>query len=530
MKIKTKPGDIYKEYQAGTDYNNSIGLYDTVRQNERFYVGNQWEGLNAPDLDKPVLNFLKRVCSFIVAMLVSDDIAVELTPFKHTEKTDKQATVMAREIERVIERTKTKTLTRDMLRNCVVDGDGCFYWYYDSTKPAPQQVKGEIALELIDNTKVLFGNPFEQEVQKQPYLIIVKREQLATVQARAKGFGGKAADIKPDNDSRLEGEEGYTGSDLVTVLVKLYKEDGRIKFTEVTRDAVVRPVTETSYTLYPLSYMNWEKVKNSYHGQAVITGLIPNQIAVNKLWAMAIHHQHTMAFPKVFYDRLKIKEWSNRVGEAIGVAGNPTEAVATGFRAGDMSNQLIEIVGRTIEYTKEFMGASDAALGNVKPDNASAIIAVQKATAAPLELQRLALYQFVEDYVRIIADMIAAHYGLREISYVDGEGNSVNELFDFADIDFDAMTLNVNVGASAYWSELTQLGTLDNLFAKGVIDDALLYLESVPDSYVRNKAKIMSKLKERKDAQAAPALPGLPPMQIETSGEKEEQGNEVPVL
>lgn len=531
MKIKTKPADIYREYQAGVNYNTSIGLYDTVKQNERFYIGRQWEGLNAPDLDKPVLNFLKRVCSFIVAMLVSDDVAVELTPFKRGEKADKQAAVLAREIERVIERTKTKTLTRDMLRNCVVDGDGCFYWFFDNERPGPRPAKGEIALEIADNTKLLFGNPFEHEVQKQPYVILVKREQLAAVRARAKAFGGKAADIRPDNDSSYYGEEGYTGSDLVTVLIKLYKEDGRIRFTEVTQSAVVRPVTETRYTLYPLSYMNWERVKNSYHGQAAITGLVPNQIAVNKLWAMAIHHQHTMAFPKVFYDRLKIKEWNNRVGEAVGVAGNPADAVATGFRAGDMSTQLIEIVARTIEYTKEFMGASDAALGNVRPDNASAIIAVQKATAAPLELQRLALYQFVEDYVRIIADMIAAHYGLREISHVDKDGNETLEWFDFADIDLEAMTLNVNVGASAYWSELTQLGTLDNLFAKGVIDDALLYLENVPDNYIRNKAKIMRTLKDKTaQAASAPNPGGGLALPQAAAKPKEETKNEVPVL
>ncbi|MFQ7004766.1 MAG: hypothetical protein ACLRRT_14530 [Ruthenibacterium lactatiformans] len=41
-----------------------------------------------------------------------------------------------------------------------------------------------------------------------------------------------------------------------------------------------------------------------------------------------------------------------------------------------------------IEYTRDTMGASDAALGNVTPDNTSAIIAVQKATSMPLELQR----------------------------------------------------------------------------------------------------------------------------------------------
>ena len=516
MKIKTKPAEIYREYEAAVNYNNSIELYDTVKQNERFYIGKQWEGLNAPDLDKPVLNFLKRVCSYIVAMLVSDDIAVQVTPFKKTEKALETCEIMTHEIEQVIERTKTKALTRDMLRNCVVDGDGCFYWYFDGDMPAKNRADGEICMELVDNTRILFGNPFGHEVQKQPYIILVKRDQLATVRERANRYGGKAADIRPDSDSSYYGEDGYTESDLVTVFVKIYKQDKKILFTEVTQSAVVRPVTETGYSIYPVSYMSWEKIKNSYHGQAVLTGLIANQVAVNKLWAMAIHHQHTMAFPKVLYDRLKIKEWSNRVGEAVGVAGNPADAVVSNARGGDMSAQLVQIVEKTIEYTKEFMGASDVALGNVKADNASAIIAVQKATAAPLEVQKLALYQFAEDYVRIIADMITAHYGLREVCYADIGGQEKSRMVDFSDIDIGAMSLNVEVGASAYWSELTQLGTLDNLFAKGIITDALLYLESVPDSYIKNKSKLISKLRERADMQQ--------------NSEEGRQANEMPVM
>ncbi len=515
MKIKTKPEEIYREYESGVRYNSSIELYDNVRRNEQFYLGNQWEGLNAPDLDKPVLNFLKRVCSYVVAMLVSDDIAVEITPFEKNEENERAARLLSDEIQRVMETTKAKSLLRDMLRNCAVDGDGCFYWYYDVEADTPQPVRGEIALELIDNTKILFGNPFCSEVQRQPYLLLVKREQTEAVRERARRFRsmksgstkgeserGEAPrylqEIKPDTESSLFGEEGADNA-LTTVYVKLWKEKGTVHFCEVTRNAVVRPATDTGYRLYPVSFMSFDKVKNSYHGQALLTGLIPNQIAVNKLWAMAIHHQHTMAFPKIFYDRMKIDRWSNRVGEAIGVAGNPNEAVASGFRAPDMSAQLTEIVDKTIAYTKEFMGASDAALGNIRPDNTSAIIAVQKATAAPLEVQKLALYQFVEDFVRIVAELIVQHYGERIVSEQDENGEARTGRFDFGEIDLGRMTLNVNVGASSYWSELNELGTLDNLFARGVIQDALLYLESVPDGYIRNKSQIIRRLKEREE-------------------------------
>lgn len=487
---------IYAEYERAVGYNSGIGLYETVRQNEDFYIGNQWNGLQAPDLDKPVLNFLKRVCSYIVAMLVSDDIGVTIRPFIRSEQNMRRAKVLEREVGRVIERTKAKAKGRDILRNCVVDGDGCLFWYFDPDAETGRTAKGEIALDVVENTRILFGNPYEQEVQRQPYIIIAKRELTSELRARAAMLGISPDAVRPDSQELYDFKAAGGESLFTTVLLKIYRRGGRVFFSESTRDIMLREDVDTGCTLYPVSYMSYEKIKNSYHGRAVITGLIPNQIAVNKLWAMAIRHQHTMAFPKIFYDRQKISQWSNRVGEAIGVVGNPAEAVATSFRAGDMSQQLMTIVDRTINYTKEFMGASDAALGNVKPENTSAIIAVQQAAAAPLEIQKLAFYQFVEDYVRIIVDLIRAHYGVREIESESGEP----QLFDFSAMGLDSLTVEVEVGASSYWSELMQVQTLDNLFAKGVIADALTYLESVPERYIPNKKELMNRLNEKAEA------------------------------
>ncbi len=501
--------EIWRQYERCVAYNVGEGLYETVRQNEQFYLGNQWDGLNAPDLDKPVLNFMKRVCSYIVAMLVSDDIAVMLRPFRSDGRSRRECVILQREIERVIERTKAKTLGRELLRNCVVDGDGCFFWYFDSERRNPQLARGDIALDLVDNTRVLFGNPYVSDVQKQPYIIIVKRELLDTVRRRAAELGVDSGDILPDSDGGAYSDAGARGPQLVTVLLKLYRRDDTVHFCETTRTAVLRGDTDTGYRLYPVSYMCYEKKRDSYHGQAPLTGLIPNQIAVNKLWAMAIRHQHTMAFPKIFYDRQKIKQWTNRVGEAIGINGNPGEAVFTSGRSVDMSEQLLAIVDKTISYTRDFLGASDAALGNVEPDNSSAIIALQKAAAAPLEIQRLAFYQFVEDYVNILLDMMRADYGVREVSYSDDSGEIHSEFFDFSAVDYDALSLTVEVGASSYWSELMQVQSADNMYQKGIITDAITYLECIPERYVSNKQRLLERLKEQKQSlgQAAMAPP-----------------------
>ena len=553
---KQTPEKIWLSYTKGVNYNHSLLLYDRVKKSENFYLGKQWEGLNAPDLEQPVLNFLRPATTYMISMLVSDDVGVSIDTFGNAasgnggtgfsgaptggmesagtignsgtidplagasgagmhggmETMERPALpdvgkLLAQEIERVIERTKAKSKNRDALRNAAVDGDCCFFLRFD-VGDNPND-PGEIVIDQVDNTNIIFGNPFVDYVQEQPYLIVVKRAPLKSVRSEAKRTGVKDwENIVPDDDPNYYGEDTVADESLVTVLIKLWKdEEGFVHFCKTTQNVMLKADTNLGYRLYPVAYMSWEKIKNSYHGMPAITpGVIANQIYVNTLWALFMIHCKQMAFPKMFYDRTKIKQWTNKVGQAIGVTGDPNLAVAGGFRAPDFSEQALLLVEKTMQYTREFMGVSDAALGNVKPDNTSAIIAVQKASATPLELQRLSFYQFVEDYVRIIMDIIRTDYGLRWVRYRDDADTEVEALVDFSSLPYDAMDLKVEVGSAAYWSELTQIQTTDNLFAKGVITDAVTYLEAIPDAYVKNKQKIIDQLRERERQAAAMQL------------------------
>lgn len=145
------------------------------------------------------------------------------------------------------------------------------------------------------------------------------------------------------------------------------------------------------------------------------------------------------------------------------------------------------------------MGASDAALGNVAPDNTSAIIAVQKATAIPLELVKQEYYQFVEDFVRINIEIMKSYFGVRTILVTDEAGNDSEQPYDFSLLNDMVFALNVDIGASNYWQETTDIGTLDNLRMANVIDD-LTYVESLPEHSVPNREKIIETIRERQEA------------------------------
>lgn len=504
MRIKKQPREIWQEYEAGVSYKQSLGergLYETVKQNENFFIGNQWEGVNAPDLDKPVINILKRVVSYFVSTLVSDDIGVNAEPFGgvSSEEEKLMMSLISQQFDAVMENCGMAAKNRDAIRNAAVDGDACLYFWFNPDAQAGDGASGQIECEEIDNTNVCFGNPQVWEVQKQPYIIISLRRAVEAVldEARANGLDDLSG-ITADDDPNGVNRESETGK--CTVLIKFWKENGTVRYLKTTAGAVIKPETDLNYRRYPLAWFSWDKVKNSMHGQACLTGLIPNQIFVNKMFAMSMQHVKNMAFPKYIYNSALLpKGFSNRVGEAIPVNGDPSMAVNTRTVTADMSSQVLQMIDNVISYTRDTMGASDAALGNVKPDNTSAIIATQKASAMPLELQRMSFYQFVEDYIRIFLEMMVENYGPREVVCPDQAGNPVKLVFDFGRLKNLCLKLNIDIGASTYWSELMQVQTTDNLFSKGIITDAVTYLEAIPSGYIKNKAEIVKKLKEKEE-------------------------------
>ncbi|MBQ7006856.1 MAG: hypothetical protein IJN59_03390 [Oscillospiraceae bacterium] len=461
---------IWQEYQADLAYKNSIDLFGKTKQQQNFFLGRQWEGLNAPDLEKPVLNFVKRVVNYLISVLMVSDVAISI---KNGNETDTVLRCVEQEIEKINENTKFRVKLRNIIKNTAVDGDGAIYVRYN---PEIKMADSEI----VANTDIVFGDRTSNEVEKQPYIILVKHMSRTA-------FEHQYPDIEEKGNFAFDSVD-----DTVTVLIRLYKKNGRVHFMQVTEHNVITPETDTEQKLYPLAFMNWESVRGSCHGIGAVETIIPNQIAVNKLWAMALLYQKNNAFPKVFVDKTKLDKWNSSPGAVMGVIGNPNDVVATSFKAHDMAAQLMSIVEKTIAYTKDFMGANDAALGNVNPTNTSAIIALQKTAVAPLELQKMSLYQFVEDYARIVYDIIVTHYGVRKTE-LDG-----NEYYvDYRKAD-KGSKLTVDIGPSEYWSESAQVQTLDNLFTKGIIDDALIYLENVPGRVLPNKNKIIEAIKENR--------------------------------
>ena len=514
MKDEMTPQKVSKEYEAGLSFNQGIDLYDCVQTNENFFIGKQWEGVKSNGLPTPVFNFLKRVVLFSVANVSTDNLKLHAKRMPSSGQfpanmAELLADILNDQFAAIFEYNKMGSCIREFCRNAAVDADGCTYTYWDSGVDTGQPSKGAIRTEVLMNTQVMFGNPNSRDVQSQPYILIERRMLVKDAKRRAKANGSEAylitADEKESGDPHLDN----LGGDKVTVLLRLWRDEdtGTIHGYECTRNAEIRKPWDLGIKLYPITWMNWDYVQDCYHGQAMITGLIPNQIFVNKLFAMSMISLMTLAYPKVVFDKTKVSKWSNRVGAAIAVNGN-VDNVAKIMDPASISPQISQFIDIAIGYTQKFLGASDVALGDTRPDNTSAIIALQRAAATPMELTKQNLLQSIEDLGRIYMEFMSEYYGNRfvEVPGPNGQGKVIVP-FDFSILKEIPFTVELDVGASSYWSEIASMQTLDNLLMQGKIS-TVEYLKRIPAGQITDRETLIAVLEEQERMEKAMA--GIP--------------------
>ena len=606
--IKNQMTNVWKYYERGKAYNNSLvpNQYNVVRTNTEFFIGNQWQNLpQSPAmsrLPKPTFNILKRVASLFIASLSSSAVTVRLEPLAHYDGSgiagpdDDVAAFANASVNNLLEKLNFDYRLREALYDGAQTGDYCAHFYWDATaQPFGTRLgphRGEIGMELVDGINVMFGNPNEFDIQKQPYVIVVGRdtamnlrremEQLrrtrngmasgtaatksdeSLVQADSEnwdfaGVGGRT-EAQADDDvgkvlycymytkvqkeqemidpktglTVMEPELGPDGMPkyeedanglLIPKMVPAKETVTTVRVTKATRSTIIYEDVDTGLSLYPIAWGNWERQKNQYHGRALVTGLLPNQISINKLFASAIRHVDLMAFPKTVYNADLISSWNNEIGQAIGVhgiqPGQSIQQVAYNLQPSDMSNQVFALIDKAMAYTKECLGTTDAQMGNVKPENTSALMVLNTNAEVPLENIRAGEYEWLEDCCKIILDMQGTLYGKRPVIMskvfkdlvISDDGvpvidtmtgrmktqevtYKVVEEFDFSQLKNVALSMKIDAGATTYFSEIAMTQTLDNLRRDGTLD-VIQYLERLPDKLIPRKKELIDELRGR---------------------------------
>ena len=129
-----------------------------------------------------------------------------------------------------------------------------------------------------------------------------------------------------------------------------------------------------------------------------------------------------------------------------------------------ISNEVESLIHNTLAQS----GANAVSLGDVSPDNTSAIVAVREAAMMPLATVQTRFYSFVEQVARLWAEFWVTGYGVRALTVRDSFGTWYLP-FDGERYRDLLLRVKVDVGSASLWSESQSIVTLDNLLSRGVI-------------------------------------------------------------
>ena len=560
------PTLIEEQYQSGKQYKAGLGkrgLYEQNKVNERFYLGDQWHGVNCGS-DKPLVrqNIIKRIGDYKMAVIGSSPITVNYSAdgIPNTLDTQQQIQQMRGQLSReqaagavpdsltpaftgpgdevnlvmsalsdyfkvTAERVGLNSLKETALKNAYMFGTGLMYTYWDdrvktglySDVQHKAPITGDIQCEVLDVENVYFGDPNCDDVQAQPYILIAQRKTLPELRLMMKRNGQRRhiTELRPDAvDVTYHAGGGDCGettdSRKATLITKLYKEwddEGRtyrIRAVQVCGQVVVRPPWDLGIRRYPLAKFSWEPRKNCAYGESEITYLIPNQIAINRMMTASVWAVMMMGIPIMVVNGDVISEkMTNDPGQVVRVfgSGEDVDRAIRYVQPPQFSPRFGEIVGSLITQTMNQAGANDAALGNLRPDNTSAIIALREAAALPLQSMQNRFYAFIEEIARIWADFWVMHYGRRSLKIEDETGTWYLP-FDGSRYRDTVICAQVDVGASSLWSEVESVQTLDNLFKKDVLT-VEQYLSRLPKGIIPNLSGLIRELQQQHDTLAA---------------------------
>lgn len=559
MSKRNNPAQIFKEYRDGTQFKSGLGmrgLYEQSKMNERYFIGDQWYGVNCGN-DRPLIrhNVIKRIGEYKMSVVGSSPITVSysadgipntlglkeaIRPIRDgiaqgneayieqmmamsadTIPSNEEVTLIMSALSdyfRVTaERVKFNDKCEQALRNAFISGTGIIYTYWDdkvktglyADENRTTPIVGDIGCEVLDVENVYFGDPNLTDIQSQPYILVAQRKSVAELKREAKHNRRPQYEIdqiKPDNETGYEAgqisENEPSESKKATVITKFWKEwdddgsDYTLKAIKVCENAVIRPEWDVGIRLYPFASFLWERRRNCAYGESEITYLIPNQIAINRMMTASVWAVMMMGMPMLVVnsDVVDAGSLTNDPGQIISVNGGyeDVHGAMSYLNPPNFSPSFIQNVNTIIGNTLQQSGANDAALGDMRPENTSAIAMLREAATMPLQQTKNRYYSFIEDIARIWAEFWIMKYGKRSIKVEDDTGTWYLP-FDGERYRDLLISTRIDVGASGLWSEAQSTITLGNLLDRQIITP-IQYLQRLPKGIIPQLEKLIREL------------------------------------
>ena len=506
-----KKTDIWQKYEKCKNYMDGKSIVSKTERNWNFYIGDQWNGIKTGGQELPMLNFIKPIVQYKVSSVAQNAMTAVYSDMDANPSLQPVYEKLNKYWQQCWEKSKMNQAAWKALKAAAIQGDSYVYWE-DADILSPPTV--------IPNTCIFLSNENIDNIQEQEYIIVQESWSYDACVAHARKNKIPEKEIKlitTDNDTQSQIFNKKEVDDKVTVLFYMEKKDGVVRVGRATKTAIIEPVEPIqsmkdgkplkSLSVYPIIPYVWEQVPNSARGVGEVEQLIPNQLELNKTLARRSMAVSIGAYPRLAYDANAIEnpEDLNKVGVAIAVNGGGAQSInqmISYLNATNISSDADKLSNDLLQITKDLAGATDYALGNVNPEQASgtAIIAVRDSAQVPLSEQVARYRQWAEDVSLLWLDLWIA-YNPDGISFMaDTEEGQIK--VDITQEELNALkpTVRIDVSPDNQWTKLAEQQSLDNLFMNNQLT-LEEYVEATPDNSSIPKAKLKAIIDKRKQEQ-----------------------------
>ena len=525
QEIKETP--IWTLYEKGRNYHRRVGIYTDTNRNYRMYNGNQWEGAKLGDVEPVQKNFIKPIVKYKVSVIHDNLYAINYSSqnYKNSEfrkAAERYCELLNGYAARVWEKDKMDFKGRRVTKDAAINDEGIIYVDFDTEKMLPIN-------EIVKKNDIYYGNENDDDIQAQPYILIRKRMPVANAIELALGLGmseDKVSYIIGDTDTFEEsGEAAQIELDnMVTIVYKMYKKDGAVRYSVATRWVDICEDVDTGLSIYPVAHFNWEEKEGSSRGEGEVRYLTPCQIEVNRIEVRRILTVKYQAYPQKVVDVSKISnpQALNTVGGTIRTNGTPVDDVhkiVGTIPPSQMSPDVKELQESLIQVTRDLAGAGDTATGQVNPEAASgrAILAVQRASMAPVTEQKESYKNLIEDLARIWLEYLIVHAvdGV-ELEEKVTDPNTGEETIQLVKVPQSALkelqaAVKIDITPKGVYDKFAQEQTIENLLTNGFftaqrVSELATYAEVLDDDSVAPKMKIMEAIEHIREEQRKIAM------------------------
>jgi len=507
---KTKTWELYEK---SINYCQMINLFGNTDIFNRFYIGDQWNGLKLSKSVEPVcLNIIQQIVKQKVSTVTENLFAINYSP----ENGDNEDFIQnAQEVCKSLNKYASKIWDFDQLdykikswaKTAAIVGQAICYVDYKDKRP--------ICLD-IKNTDIFFGDENKPDIQSQPYIIVRQRKNVIDVQEYAKQYisEDKVKYIVGDNDTETMSGQKEELDNKVWLLTKFWRDSkGEIHYSKGVKYLEIEEDVPMGVTKYPFALLNWEERAGSARGVGEVEYLKPNQVEINKTIMRRLITVKNTAYPQKVVNEDAISNINDvdRVGATIrfkDVGSLRASDVFMNTNPAQMSTDAEKVQAELINLSKDLTNVSEATTGNLDPSSASgrAILAVQQAQNQPLNDQVIALKKFIEDIARIWFEYWKKNSKDLIVFYNEKDPLTGQMLVKEATVDKQTMKnldafVKVDITPRGAYDRYAQELSLENLMQGGFINFDE-YVDSLDADSVMPKTKLERIIKQRKEAEA----------------------------